>query len=40
MTSEEHAIKFMEMFPNCPNPKHEPKKFEYFVKMYLFYMNK
>lgn len=38
MTSEEHTIKFLEMFPDCPNPKHSPKKVQYLIRLYLYYI--
>jgi hypothetical protein len=37
MTSEQHAEKFLEMFPDCPNPKHHPKMFNYYINMYIYY---
>jgi hypothetical protein len=36
MTFEEHVNKILEMFPNIPNPEHEPKKFIYYVKLYKY----
>ena len=27
-----------EMFPDCPNPKHEPHRFMFYVRMYLYYV--
>lgn len=35
MTSEEHAKKFLEMFPEPQSIKHHPKKFDYYVRLYL-----
>lgn len=40
MTSEEHAKKFLEMFPTVPDRKHQPKMFEYYVKLYLYNIGK
>lgn len=28
---------FLKMFPNCPNPEHEPKKFAHYVKMFRYF---
>ena len=27
-------------FGKLPNPTHEPRRFEYYVKMYIYYKNK
>jgi len=37
MTYEEFVENFDEiikLYPNLPNPKHEPKKFAYYLKLY------
>ena len=26
-----------EMYPNCPNPKHHPIGFQYYLGMYLYF---
>lgn len=36
LTSEEHYSKMLELFGALPSPEHEPKKFEYFVKLYRY----
>lgn len=36
MTAEEHALKFLEMYPNLPSPVHHPKLFNYYLRLYKF----
>jgi hypothetical protein len=36
---EKDIKRFWEMFPDCPSPEHQPKIFEYYVKLYI-YLNK
>ena len=33
--TDEQIKELKEMFPDCPNPKHQPHKFMHHVKMYL-----
>jgi hypothetical protein len=37
MNVQEHIKKMHEMFGDLPNPKHEPKRFAFYVKLYKFY---
>lgn len=30
-----HYNRMVEIYPNLPDPDHEPKQFQYFVKLYL-----
>jgi len=34
MTEDNVIEKFAEMFPNCPDPEHQPKVVEYLVKVF------
>lgn len=34
--TDEDISALKEMFPDCPSPKHEPIKFMYYVRMYVF----
>lgn len=31
---------FCEMFPNAPNPEHEPKRFAWYVKLFRYFKSK
>jgi len=33
--NEEQIKELKKVFPECPNPKHEPMKFTHYVKMYM-----
>ena len=33
--TDEQIKELKRIFPDCPNPKHEPLKFTHYVKMYL-----
>ena len=33
--TEEQIKELKKLFPDAPNPKHEPHKFMHYVKMYL-----
>jgi hypothetical protein len=35
MSSYELARKFKMRYPNCPHPKHQPKVFDHYFKMFL-----
>lgn len=37
MTAEEHAKRFIEMYPNLPSPTNQPKLFNYYIKLYKYY---
>ena len=34
MTEDKVVEDFLEMFPNCPNPEHQPKVVEHLVKVF------
>lgn len=40
MTAEEHAIKFLEMFPDIPNPENCPMTFQYYLRLYFYYLER
>jgi hypothetical protein len=40
MTFEQHVEKILEMFPNIPNPEHEPIKFAYYLRLYKYIITK
>lgn len=40
MTYEEHVDRVLEMFPNIPNPEHEPIKFQYYLNVYKYILTK
>ena len=33
--TDEQIVELKQMFPECPNPIHEPNKFMHYVRMYL-----
>ena len=35
-----HLEKFLEMYPNIPDPKHHPKVWAYYVKLYKYQVKK
>jgi len=36
MTEEEVIENFSKMFPNCPDPEHQPRVVEYLVRVYKY----
>ena len=36
MTAEEIIEDMYRIYPNLPSPVHEPLKFRYYIKMYMF----
>ena len=36
LTEDNVIEKFAEMFPNCPDPKHQPKVVEYLTKVFKY----
>lgn len=35
---KKHYFKMKKMFSSLPNPDHQPKQFEFYVKMYKYHM--
>jgi hypothetical protein len=37
MTGEEHFNKMLELFPNMPNPEHQPRIFKHYLMLYKYH---
>lgn len=37
---QEHLRRMHEMFGDLPDPKHEPIRFKFYVKLYRYYINR